>query len=76
MNVKATLSGQTVYLEKSPMVVVKAFPSNRIYRDTYNNNANIGILKIYDINKNLVTTSSPFTLNSAGTGTVSIDAPA
>lgn len=54
-------------------VMVKAFPSNRVYQWT--NNANTGILKIYDSNKQLISTSPLFTLNSAGTGEALIDAP-
>lgn len=55
-------------------VIVKAFPSNRVYQET--NKANIWILKLYDMNKVLQSTSLPFTLNSAGTGEAFIDAPA
>lgn len=55
-------------------VHVKAFPSNRIYQDT--NKSNIWIIKIYDSNKHLISTSPLFTLNSAGTGEALISAPA
>ncbi|EKD24982.1 MAG: hypothetical protein ACD_80C00142G0024 [uncultured bacterium (gcode 4)] len=54
-------------------VYVKAFPSNRVYQET--NNENIWILKIYDISKALIFTSQPFTLNSAGTGETLIYSP-
>ena len=37
-NVQALLSGQTIYLQKLLNIVVKAFPSNRVYQTT--NNAN------------------------------------
>ncbi len=47
-------------------VIVKTFPSNRVYQST--NNTNTGILKIYDTNKKLIATSSLFTLNNTGTG--------
>jgi len=55
-------------------VNVKAFPSNRVYQST--NNANTGILKLYDNNKILISTSLPFTLNSVWTGEAFISAPA
>ncbi|MEI7557945.1 MAG: hypothetical protein WCJ45_03845 [bacterium] len=45
-------------------VIVKAFPSNRVYQET--NNANIGILKIYDSNRRLISTSPVFSLNNSG----------
>ena len=54
-------------------VIVKAFPSNRVYQAT--NNTNTWILKIYSSNKVLVSSSQPFTLNSAGTGEAFINAP-
>ena len=54
-------------------VTIKAFPSNRVYQDT--NNENIWTLKIYDFSKTLLFTSQPFTLNSAGTGETLIYAP-
>lgn len=47
-------------------IIVKAFPSNRIYQAS--NNANIATIKIYDMEKNPITSSNPFTLSSGGTG--------
>lgn len=55
-------------------VTVKAFPSNRVYQAT--NKANSWVLKIYDINKQLISTSPIFTLNSNGTGEALITSPA
>lgn len=54
-------------------VIVKAFPSNRVYQDT--NESNTWILKIYNSSKVLISTSQLFTLNSAWTGEAFIDAP-
>ena len=45
-------------------VIVKAFPSNRVYQEI--NNANIGIIKIYDSDKKLISTSPVFSLNNSG----------
>lgn len=55
-------------------VIVKAFPSNRVYQTT--NNTNTWILKIYDSNKTLIATSPRFTLTNAWTGESLISAPA
>jgi len=55
-------------------LTVQAFPSNRVYQTT--NNINTWILKIYDSNKILVSTSPLFTLNSSWTGEAFISAPA
>ena len=71
--IQATLSWHTIYLQRMLTVIVKAFPSNRIYQTT--NNTNTWILKIYDTDKTLIATSSRFTLNAAGTGKVNINIP-
>jgi hypothetical protein len=47
-------------------VIVKAFPSNRVYQA--NNNANRWVIKFYDTNKQFVASSTLFELNGAGTG--------
>lgn len=54
-------------------VIVKALPSNRVYQAT--NNDNIWVLKLYNRDKELLSTSQAFTLNSAGTGEAFINAP-
>jgi hypothetical protein len=54
-------------------IIIKAFPSNRVYQET--NNANVGVLNFYDTNRVLVGTSSLVTLNSAGTGEVHLNIP-
>ncbi|EKD24979.1 MAG: hypothetical protein ACD_80C00142G0021 [uncultured bacterium (gcode 4)] len=71
--VKALLSGQTLYLQTMQLLtfMVKAFPSNRITQAT--NNSNTWVLKFYDMNKQFVKSSVPFTLNAMGTGEVTID---
>lgn len=50
---------------------VKAYPSNRVYQLT--NNANTGIVKIYDLNRQFVASSMEFTLDSDGYGTGEIN---
>ena len=70
-SVKAVLSGHTIYLQSTNIfsLVVKAFPSNRIYNSNPDDNlANTWILKFYDTNMNFITSSLPFTLNAMGTG--------
>ena len=54
----------TVYPTTIP-VVIKAFPSNRVYQET--NNINQWTIKVYDINKHFVTESSLIELNAAWT---------
>ena len=73
ISVKAVLSGQTITLQASNIFSfsIKAFPSNRVYQDV--NNANIWILKFYDMNKNFVASSSPFNLNALWTGTITVN---
>jgi hypothetical protein len=72
-NVKAVLSWQTVYLQSthSFSVIVKAFPSNRVYQT--NNNANRWVIKFYDTSGQFVSSSDVFELNSAGTGQVTVN---
>ena len=52
--------------------VVKAYPSNRVYQTS--NNANQWIVKIYDMNKQFVVSSLPFSLwdDGYGTGEISV----
>ncbi len=73
VNVQALLSWHTIYLQKMFTIIIKAFPSNRVYQET--NNANVGVLNFYDTNRVLVGTSSLVTLNSAGTGEVHLNIP-
>ena len=56
------------------MVTVKAFPSNRVYQAT--NNANRWVIKFYTTNKQFVSSSNMFDLNSAGTGEWLVNIPA
>ena len=71
--VKAILSGQTLYLQSTHIFTffVSALPSNRVYQDT--NNANTWVLKFYDMDRNFVTSSLPFTLNNLGTWEIKVN---